>query len=124
MPLSIGVNRVDFPGDTRRTMDADGKIATTTTVRADSTVIPLEAHKLRVIVSPEGHALGKITITTSDGGDNPRFVNALVPIDLTDDDEAPTALFVKDDWPLLDTQFHVEHPRDEPFTLFLITEPR
>lgn len=90
-------------------------------VSAVSTEIDLGGYQLRGIASPEGHALGHITVVTH----HDDFPPAAVPIpNLVDDDELATVMRVDGDWPLMLTTFTVDHPRDTPFDLFLITQPR
>lgn len=94
-------------------------------VDGSSAPIDLGPFLLRGIFSPAGHALGTITAETGLPRDvAPDAGSVAVALDLVDDDEGPTLIRVKDDWPLWITTFTVEHPRDTPFDLFLLVEHR
>lgn len=98
---------------TRFAFDAD---------ESSSTELDLSAFRVRGIFSPEGHALGRIDITTR--RDLASGAALLGGTGLVDSDEVATLLRVKDDLPLMWTTLDVEHPRDEAFELFLVYEHR
>lgn len=92
---------------------------------ARSSDIDLSGYVLRGIFSPDGAALGKIEMQTGlTRGDLDAGYVARVPLALTDNDEAATLLNIEKDWPLWLTTLSVEHPRVEPFDLFLLVEHR
>lgn len=94
--------------------------AETKYVSPRSNPIDLAHLVLRAVIAPEGIQLGAITVETS----HDDFGTVTVPLALNDGDDSATLMRVDGDWPLFSTTFHVEHPRDEPFELFLIAQNR
>lgn len=87
-----------------------------------SSELDLSAFRVRGVLSPEGHALGAITIETRR---LPTDVDAVhVGIDLVDADEAGTLLVIDRDLPLMWTILEVDNPRGEAFELFLVYDHR
>lgn len=89
---------------------------------AYSNEVDLAAFCVRGLFSPEGHALGAITLETRRLQTD--VTAAIVHVELADADEAATLLVIKDDLPLMWTILEVERPHDVDFELFLIYEHR